>query len=80
MSRIKRNKNDKGATYKPTMNIVRSVYIGLGMNREEAVRLWSAAFPEMTNDGFYLDNKLTIDEVNEILYEEGHELLGNIIE
>jgi len=80
ISRICRNDNDKGSTYLPTYPVAMAVSIGLRLNPTETKELFFAAFPEMAYWSDFLENSLTIDEANEILYENGLSLLGNIKE
>jgi len=80
ISRICRDSNDKGSTYLPMSSVVVTVSIGLGLNISEAEDLRHAAFPERAYWPIFLENGLTIDEANEILYENGLPLLGNMKE
>ena len=80
ISRICRNSNDKGAAYLPTLSVVMAISIGLNLTRAEADKLFYAAFPEMEFWGEFLDKRMDIDQANEILYDNGLSLLGNIEE
>ena len=80
ISRVCRNSNDKGATYIPTFSVVMAISIGLKLTRAETEQLFFAAFPEMELLGYFLDKKMDIDQANEILYDNGLPLLGNIEE
>ena len=77
VSRIWRNTNDKGSSYMPDLHCVMAISIGLKLTREEAEELLFSAFPEMAVWGRFLDKRLSIDQVNEILYDNGLPLLGN---
>ena len=79
-SRIIRNSNDKGSTYKPDYLVVMAVIVGLKSTREESKELFFAAFPEMAYLENFLDKKLTIYEANEVLDDNGLSLLGNFKE
>ena len=80
ISRIFRNNSDKGRSYLPTSSVVMAVSIGLKLSCDEAEELLFAAFPEMAYWSSFLERHLTIDEANEILYDNGLPLLGNIKE
>lgn len=80
ISRLCRNSNDKGSSYVPTLPIIMAISVGLRLSREEATKLLFCAFPEMELWGCFLDKQLTIHQINEILYDNGFTLLGNLIE
>ena len=80
ISRICRDLNDKGSYYTPTWDDVMAISIGLGLTREEAEKLFFAAFPEMEHLGEFLDKRLNIQQVNQILYDSGLRVLGNVLE
>jgi len=80
ISRICRNNNDKGSSYLPTPSIVMAVSVGLKLSCAAAKELLFAAFPEMAYWSGFLERSLTIDEANEILYDNGLPLLGNSME
>ena len=63
-----------------TLHVVMAVSIGLGLDREEAAEMLCSAFPEFDLWGNFLDMELDIFEVNNILYELGLPLLGNLTE
>ena len=77
ISRICRNSNDKGSTYQATLPVVWALSIGLKLNREEATDMLFSAFPEMELWGKFLEKRLSIDDVNDILDEAGLPLWGN---
>lgn len=78
INRIYRNSNDKGSTYQPSLPVACAVSIGLALNRTEAKDLLYSAFPELELLGEFLDNKLSIDAVNDILYENDLPTWGSL--
>ena len=80
VSRICRNSNDKGSSYMPDFHTVMSVCIGLSLTPDEAEELLFSAFPEMSFMKRFLNEKLTIQQANDILYDNGLSMLGNIKE
>jgi len=80
ISRVCRNSNDKGSSYIPTLHIVMAIGIGLKLNHEETKRLLFSAFPEMALWSDIIDRRLNIHDANEVLYENGFPLLGNVEE
>ena len=80
ISRICRNNNNKGSTYMPTPAVVMAVSVGLKLSPAESKELLFAAFPEMSYWSGFLERRLTIDEANEILYDNGLPLLGSNME
>ena len=77
ISRILRDSNDKGQTYRPTASIVSAIAIALKVGRDGWERLLDAAFPERRIYLETLDCCGDIDEANARLYEAGLPLLGN---
>ena len=76
VSRICRNSNDKGSSYLPTLPIIMSISVGLQLTRAQASALLFSAFPEMALWGGFLDERMDIDQANEILHDAGLPLLG----
>lgn len=77
ISRICRNSNDKGSSYQATLPVVWALSIGLKLTRAEATEMLFSAFPEMELWGKFLDERLSIYDVNYILDETGLTLWGN---
>ena len=80
ISRVLRNTNDKGASYRPTMAIVMAISVGLKLTYQEYEELLYIAYPETGYMKEVLGRCLTVDEANEILYDNGLPLLGNMKE
>lgn len=80
VSRICRNTNDKGSSYMPDLHTAMSVSLGLSLSPDEAEKLFFSAFPEMSFMRRFLDERLAVQQANEILYDNGLPLLGNIKE
>ena len=80
ISRILRDSNDKGKGYLPTVQIVMAIFFGLKLKPDEAEKLFYYAFPSMSFMGEFLRKGLSIIEANEILYDNGLPVLGNIPE
>lgn len=77
ISRVLRDTNDKGQTYRPTDGIVAAIGLALGQGLDGWEKLLFAAFPErMIWRDAYL-HKLSVADTNDLLYEEGLPLLGN---
>lgn len=77
VSRILRNSNDKGNTYRPTTNIVMAVCLTFKLDMTECEKLMQAAFPEVVLWREGIEKHLSVHDVNEKLYEQGLPLLGN---
>ncbi len=77
ISRILRNDNDKGSTYQPTANIVTAVSLAFELDEDGWNELMLAAFPQIQIWHEGIKRHLSIDDVNEALYEQGLPLLGN---
>lgn len=81
ISRICRNSNDKGGIYTPTEPVIMAVSIAFQLtSMESRTQLLYAAFPERAYWDKFLDNHFNINQVNEILYDNGLPLLGNMEE
>lgn len=78
VSRICRNKNDKGGSYKPTRRMVITICVALGLNKAEKDNLMKIAFPEEELWDLIIENKLDIFESNELLFEKNLPLLGSL--
>jgi hypothetical protein len=77
VSRMRRNSNDRGGTYKMTVFDVMAISIGLSLNKEEAKDFFFSAFPELELLDYFLEKKLSVEKANDILYDLGFDLLGN---
>ena len=77
ISRICRDSNDKGSYYTPALDCFMAVSIGLKLTPAEAKELFIATFPELALFDGFLDQRLTIDQVNERLYDKGLRILGS---
>ena len=77
ISRILRDSNDKGQTYRPTESIVTAIAIALKVGRGGWERLMDAAFPERLICFEVLDCGGSVYEANARLDEAGLPLLGN---
>lgn len=77
VSRICRDSDDRGSTYRTTPAVVMALCIGLGKTGEAAQELFYAAFPEWRVWNKILKERLKIDDANMLLYEQGLPLLGN---
>jgi len=75
-----RNSNDKGSTYLPSEKVIVTIGVGLGLTKAEKDELIFAAFPEKKIYEIIFNERLTLDQANELLYESGLPLLGNIKE
>lgn len=75
--KICNNTNGKGSTYQASLPVIWALSIGLKLTRAEATDMLFSAFPEMELWGKFLDNRLSIYDVNYILYEAGLALWGN---
>ena len=80
VSHIFNNYSSKGAAYTPSNNAVLAVSIGLGLTASEKDELFDIAFPQNKLLGEQWGKKLTIDDANDILYENKLPLLGNFKE
>jgi len=81
VNRICRNSNDNGYKYKPPKHTVfMAICIGLKLNPDEAKKLYYAAYPEMAYLENFINNRISIAEANEILYDNELSILGNIPE
>jgi transcriptional regulator with XRE-family HTH domain len=80
ISRMLRNSNDKGSTYLPSEKVIVTIGVGLGLTKAEKDELIFAAFPEKKIYEIIFNERLTLDQANELLYESGLPLLGNIKE
>ena len=78
ISRIVRNRNDKGSSYQPTPPVIMAIAIGLKLTSQEYEELTYAAYPELSYMKEFLDKRFTIHDANIILEENGFPLLGNI--
>jgi len=78
ISRILRNKNDKGSSYLPTDGVVMAISLALKLSRNEWEELMLAAFPERMVWFDALDRHDSVAETNVRLYEQGLPLLGNV--
>ena len=75
INRICRNTNDKGRAYFPTIQVFMAISIGLGLNVDEADKLFYVAFPEILLLREILNYHMTIIRANILLYENGRPLL-----
>ena len=77
ISRVLRDTNDKGQTYRPTDGIVAAIGLAFGQGLDGWEKLLFAAFPEriIWRDAFI--NQRSVDETNDLLYDAGLSLLGN---
>ena len=64
----------------PTLAVIMAISVGLELTRAQASALLFAAFPEMALWGGFLDQRLDIDQANEILYTNGLPILGSVNE
>ncbi len=78
ISRILRDRNDKGSSYLPTDSVVMSISLAFGLNRNEWEELTLAAFPERIIWLDALDHHDSVANTNVRLYEQGLPLLGNV--
>ena len=77
VTKIIKNTNYKGTTYKPDVLAVMAICVGLKLTNMEAQNLFFTAFPEMMYLGSFLANSYDIDRANIVLYDEGLSILGN---
>ena len=77
VSRICRNSNDKGSCYQPTDRVVMSICVALGLDKEETIEMFYAAFPYFPFWNEIIEKKMNIFEANELLDEQGLPLLGS---
>ena len=77
ISRICRDSNDKGSYYTPALDCFMAVSIGLKLTPVEAKELFIATLPELALFDGFLEQRLNIDQVNEILYDKGLCVLGS---
>ncbi len=80
MTRILRDKNYKGSSCKPSINVIAAICIGLKLGQEGFERLYRAAHPEIDVWKEALRSKKTVMETNEELEEKGLPLLTKEIE
>ena len=76
--RICHNRNSRGGEYIPTESVVMAISVGLGLSSTESrEQLLYAAFPERKHWDSFLDNHLSIKQINDILDENGLATLTN---
>ncbi len=79
-TRILRDSNSKGSRYKPTINVIAAIAIGLKLGQEGFERLVRAAYPEFAVWNDALKFRKSVMETNEELEEKGLPLLTREIE
>ena len=77
VSRILRDANDKGATYRPTEKIVAAISITLKLDPDGYEALREIAFPELVIWKTALNGKKSVDDVNKELDDLGLPILTN---
>jgi len=79
ISRIRNNRNSRGTgEYIATEPVIMALGVGFGLSSTEwKEQLLYAAFPERNHWDSFLDNHLDIDQINDILDENGLPTLGN---
>jgi len=77
ISRMLRDDNDKKSTYQPTEKIVIAVALAFKLDRAGYERLLNAAFPERAYWLTALDTHMSVNDLNQQLYEVGLPLLEN---
>ena len=80
ISRIFRNKNDKGSSYRPAPEVVMCICIALKLDENEMKELFLIAFPEWKCWIEISRRKLSMHDANVLLDENGLSTLGNSIE
>lgn len=80
ISRIFRNENDKGSTYRPAPEVVMCICIALKLDEKETEELFLIAFPEWKCWREISRRKLSMHDPNVLLDENGLPTLGNSIE
>ena len=77
IGRMCRNSNDKGSTYRPPIQVIWAVSVGLKLTHAEMDELFRLAYPESEFMGEILDNHLTMVRADILLAENNCPLLGN---
>ena len=78
VSRICRNKNDKGGSYTPTRRMVITICVALRLNKSEKDELMKIAFPEEELWDEIIDKRMDIFDANNLLIENNMTPLGSI--
>lgn len=77
ISRVCRNSDDKGSTYRvDDIRVVMALAVGLKLTSAQLYELMVIAFPELHIVKWALDHSLDIHDVNIRLYEQGLSPLG----
>lgn len=77
VSRIVRDSNDKGETYRPKADVVMAISLAFELDRAGWERLHLAAFPEQRYWFIALDKHQNIFELNEQLHDHKLPLVGD---
>lgn len=77
ISRIFRNENDKGSTYKPSPEVVMAICVALRLDEDETEEMFFVAYPEWKCWKEISRRKLSMNQANELLYDSGLSTLGN---
>lgn len=77
ISRICRNSNDKGASYRPTPSVVIAICVAFSLDSAATKKLFDTVFPEQPLWRLILDQHMNIVQANEFLYDNNCPLLGN---
>ncbi|MCL2773616.1 MAG: helix-turn-helix transcriptional regulator [Oscillospiraceae bacterium] len=70
IDRICGNNNGRGKKYEPKLKIYRAICVAFGLNREEAKKLYYAAYPAMKHLGDILDKGMSIEQAEIYLSHE----------
>ena len=79
LNRLVRNSNDKGGDFPVTMKDIITLAIAFKLNAEETQELINVAFPEFQFYQKIIKEKMSLADANELLYEQGSDLLGTSI-
>ena len=80
ISRILRDRNDKGATYHPTEEVIVAISLSFELGTEGYEILRRAAFPQVAIWKKALESFEAVTEANKKLKDKGLPLLGSTVE
>ena len=76
ISRMLRDDNGKGTTYRPKPETIMAICVAFKLDKAETISLFNTAFPEFLVWREIIANRLDIIEANEALYDKGLPILG----